>query len=512
VKNTQEHIGQGYSTFRQEITSIGKHSLVYFLGQALSRAVGFFMIPIYTRFIAPSDYGVLELVFIVGGSLAMLISMSVSDSLSRFYYAEKKQPQRDLVVSTTILGFAASGLPVVFLCVHFADQFSLLVLESKEYQYLFYIAFLTAWFTMLVDIGMSYLRMRYYSKTFLCASISQLILALSLNIYCVVYRQMGILGILYSNLISSATLGLILSTGILVVVKPHFSFSKLKRIIKFGLPLAPSRICLSLGFMSNRFFLQRFATLFELGIFSLGFKFGILISRFINTPINMFWSPRRLELLLTAKDHSHKTVARICTYNTFLSLFVALALSATIKEVLNIIADPRYHESYKIVPIIAITIVIGGLENHFNAGILIAKRTSYLTYSSIISIAVVLAWSFFFIPIYGIWGAASASLAGSSIRTILIYLGSQQFYRLPFELVRICKLFIVAFVLYALCSFVHLGLFLTLTIKLIIVGTFPLLLLLTNFFDDGEIDQLKRMWSFLTNTIKNRSAKSYFKV
>ena len=40
---------------RKEVVSVGKHSMIYVIGQGLSRAVGFFMIPVYTKFIAPSN-------------------------------------------------------------------------------------------------------------------------------------------------------------------------------------------------------------------------------------------------------------------------------------------------------------------------------------------------------------------------------------------------------------------------------------------------------------------------
>src|SRR4030042_1837090 len=86
------------SPFLKEALMAAKHSAIYVSGQALSRLVGFIMIPVYTRFITPGDYGTLELVYVVSGVLAMLISMGVSDSMSRFYYAEKEQRRRDLVV------------------------------------------------------------------------------------------------------------------------------------------------------------------------------------------------------------------------------------------------------------------------------------------------------------------------------------------------------------------------------------------------------------------------------
>ena len=61
------------ATYGAEIVATGKYSLVYVVGQAISRAVGFFMIPLYTRYIAPSHYGAMELIEILYGAFQMIM-------------------------------------------------------------------------------------------------------------------------------------------------------------------------------------------------------------------------------------------------------------------------------------------------------------------------------------------------------------------------------------------------------------------------------------------------------
>src|SRR5205807_3582484 len=95
----------GSSALRKEVVSVGKHSLVYVVGQAISRAVGFLMIPLYTSYIAPSNYGAMELIEIITAVCLVLISMSVAEGMARFYYAEKGQEGRNRVISTIIVGF-----------------------------------------------------------------------------------------------------------------------------------------------------------------------------------------------------------------------------------------------------------------------------------------------------------------------------------------------------------------------------------------------------------------------
>src|SRR4051794_4182593 len=103
------------SSLRNEVLSVGKHSLVYVVGQAISRAVGFFMIPVYTHFLAPSNYGAMEMIEILTGAFLMVLSLGITDGMSRFYYAEKDITARDQIISTIIIGFGVLGLPLLLL-------------------------------------------------------------------------------------------------------------------------------------------------------------------------------------------------------------------------------------------------------------------------------------------------------------------------------------------------------------------------------------------------------------
>ena len=96
-KILEKHTGSSF--LKKEVKSVGKHSLIYVTGSALSRAVGFFMIPVYTRYISPSNYGGMEMIGILAGAIAIFISMGVADSMSRYYYAEKDETRRNVFIS-----------------------------------------------------------------------------------------------------------------------------------------------------------------------------------------------------------------------------------------------------------------------------------------------------------------------------------------------------------------------------------------------------------------------------
>src|SRR5262249_7087681 len=80
-----------------------RHILVYGLPPILARAVGFLMLPLYTRVLSPTDYGTLELVLLAVTFLNMFLGLEFVEGLIRFYHSYPAEPDKAKVVSTAIL-------------------------------------------------------------------------------------------------------------------------------------------------------------------------------------------------------------------------------------------------------------------------------------------------------------------------------------------------------------------------------------------------------------------------
>ena len=487
------------TAIRKEVTSVAKHSVIYVVGQALSRAVGFFMIPVYTRYISPTNYGAMELIQIFTATAAFVVSMGMAESMSRFYYAEKDEAKRNTIISTLVIGLGAIGLPVVLLFMISAGSLAKLVMEGDECQLYLQIGLLSTWFALLAQIGFTYLRIRYMAKLFVTLTTIQLVIALSLNIYFIVFLNWDIFGIFLSTLISQAFVGVVLAGTILAKVGLHVSPQLLWRLIRFGLPLVPAQIGNMLGFVSNRLFLRWLGpadpaiALAQVGIFSLGHKFAVVINRFINAPFNSFWGPRRLQLVAEDAPGTRETIARICTYSVFCVTFASLLLCAGIESVIQIMADPRYHGAHRVVPFIALTYVGLGLEPHLTTGILHRGRTTTLTLIAMVSLAVAILWNLLMIPRFGLFGAATSNLAAMIVKEVLIYKVVQRIYPIPFETGRLVVLPAVAAVLYVLCLFIHFpSPYATLMARLTLASTFPFALFVVGFYHGEETRFLAR--------------------
>jgi len=488
----------GQSAVHREVISIGRTSTWYMIASGLHRSIGFFMIPIYTRFISPTNYGAMDLITILAGSIAVFISLGVSESMARLYYAEPEENQRNRVISTVIIGFGLIGLPIVIVFLLLANYIAMIVSSSEEYVFYMRIAIASVWFAMFIEISYTYLRMLYKAKLFFVITTAQVVIALLLNIYFVVILKLDILGIFYSTFITQSVSSILLVAYMLKNVGFCFSRKYLRRLINFGLPLVPSQIGIILTNASNRFFLRWFGNpdpliaLANVGILSLAQKFGVVLHSFITTPFISFWAPRRTQLLLSKESDAKHTIARICTYAALITNYAALVLSAGIESIIKIMADQEYWSASEIVPLFALAYVIFALEPHFMAGLIYKEKTGPVTFIGIVALLIILIWNYFLIPEFGIYAAATSNLIANIFRSISIYVISQNVYKVPFEMVRLLKILVVALAMFYTSKLIKLeSNYLNLTMRTGFVMLYPFCLYFVGFYEKGELNVTK---------------------
>ena len=448
-------------SLKSEVKSVGRHSLIYMLGPALSKIVGFVLIPVYTRFIAPDEFGVMSIVDVAMTLTMMLLSMGIGDSMARFYYAETCSLERRRLVSTVLLGPSLISLPLILLIVWLAGAACPWLGVGPQYEPYLRIAMLAAWCSMLTEVGLAYLRMQYFAKTFVAVVTAQIVVTVSLNLIFVVVWQQGIWGILYSTLIVQAILAVALTVGILWVNHARPAMHHLRHLLAFGLPLVPSVVTLQLSNYLNPLMIRwcvvgdPISVLAQVGLFSAGQKIGVVVNRFVTVPFNAFWRPRRMELAMQDGPEVRKILARICTYSTLVSAQVALLISVSVQDGLRLCVDERYWSAYQVVPLIAMAYVVLGLEHHFSTGMYRSRRTIWATWIGLISLLTMVVANLVLLPRTGMVGAAFSSLLAISLRVGMIYAVSQKAYSIPFEIKRLVILGISAVALYSMSQWVH---------------------------------------------------------
>ncbi|KAA3632292.1 MAG: hypothetical protein DWP97_11240, partial [Calditrichaeota bacterium] len=472
----------------------------------LNRVVSFVLLPLYLSYLTPENYAVMDLLYFTLAFLSIVLEVGATTVIGRFYYDSEDKNIQNEIVATAFYGFGLISTVVILITSFFSNQLSELIFKTAEHGNLFELAFYGLALDLFINIAFSYYRVQHKSLSLLIISVLRLVGQLSLNILFIVYYDMGIKGILLSTLIINGAMMLYIFPTMIRDVGFRFSYSKFKDMVLFGLPLVPSNFMAYIVNVSDRFFLNSFAGLTQTGLYTLAYRFGVLIHELISSPFAQIWTPRRMEMF--NKEGTDDVFKKIFTYFTFFMLFVGLGISVSIKHLLQIMADESYLSAYKIVPLLVLAQIIVSFHLHFNVSILFKKKTKYIMYINIISASINLILNYVLISRYGMWGAAWSTLISFLIKIILTYFAGNSLQKIQLEWGRLSILFILSTALYYPIMFVEFGEpYLDFFVKIALAFSFPLILILFRFFTVDEIAKGKELIGLTYRKFLNKFTK-----
>ncbi|PIY20167.1 hypothetical protein CO110_10295 [Candidatus Desantisbacteria bacterium CG_4_9_14_3_um_filter_40_11] len=477
----------------EELKKFFGHSIVYGIGSIIGRLMGFLMIPIYTRYLNPKEYGLIEILDLNVCIISTVLIAGFAAALSKYYFYYKNEDDKKEVVSSALIFNVLTGLIGSLLLFIFSRQFSMIFFKTDIYTYYFQLSFITLIFEACLSTPLAYLRVKEVSILYVIISTLRMFLGLVLNIYFIVFLHLGILGVLYSGVVVGVVSSAYLIYYTIREVGIPFSYSKLKEMFLFGVPLIPADLGMYLLNYLDRFFLNKFCSLRIVGIYALGAKFGMMVNTLIGQPFTMIWVAFRFKI--SGRDDAKEIYARILTYFEFVLIFLTLWMILLIKDILIIVAGKEFFEAYKIVPLIAVSCLFFGANYVLRIGLYLEKKTKWvpITVWGPIIVTVILSW--IIIPKYGMTGAGILKILSYSSMAATAWFVSQMFYPISYEFKRILKMVLAAILIYLVSLFFpEMSIWFSLIVKSLLSITFPILLYFFNFYDEKEKEKVKELW------------------
>jgi O-antigen/teichoic acid export membrane protein len=479
-----------------ELKKLLKHSSVYGLGNILSKIVGFLLIPFYTHYLQPTQYGTLEVLDLSLSLITLLMTTWVAAPVTRFYYHYEEEREKKRVISTSLVTAACGGLVLTLVGLHFARQISVLVLQSPDFPLYVKVITLSFFFSCVSEVAWQYQIARQRSTLLVFLKLALLVLSLSLNVYFIAFAHLGVLGVLYSGLITN-----LLATGIIGVLTLRevgfgFDLEIFKACAAFGTPMILSNLGAFVLNFSDRFFLQRFSTLSVVGVYALGYRFGFMLSFLLIQPFGMIWSAQMYEI--DKRKDGRQLFSRFGDLFCLALVIGALGLSVLTKEVIALVAAPSFQGASRIVPLVALAYVFQGMFFYFRTGILIEKRTVYMAVMGLLGAGANILLNFLLIPRYAGMGAAWATVLSFLLMAVMAYIFSQKVYPIPFRLRKLILPLAVGVGVYLLSTRVHASsLWVSAGLKALFVPGFLAAVYLLGFFEKHETERMRSVFSTL---------------
>ncbi len=486
---------------------LAKHILIYGSGVWAGKAIGFIMIPVYTHALTTADYGVLELASRTTDIAAMVLGLGLTAALIRFHAEARTAEQRDDVIRTAIVSAGIMGMAASVILALLAAPVSSVIFGSVRYGSILRLALIGMGLELATMTPLVLLRIHERSVLFAAINLGRLGVALGLNIYLVVVRHMGVVGVFTSNLVGVSLVMIVLVIATRQYWRPGIDLPTLKRMLAYSVPLVPSSLAMFVLNFGDRYFLRAHWGLSVLGVYALGYKLCLVMPALVMEPLGLAWSAIVFEV--ANREDSGRVYARYFNGYMFCVAFFSVALAALSKDVIKAMADPGYGDAWKVVPVVILAFTVWASVNVFEIGALIEKKTWLRTLSGLAAAAAALLAYAALIPRWGAMGAAWATMIGFTAMAVSACILSARVHPIPYDLRRAALLLAIGALVYGGSTLVPgFGVIPALG-RVLVVAVMPVALWAVRYFEPENVAAVLGKWR---GERKERSADERMRV
>ncbi|MBC2103754.1 lipopolysaccharide biosynthesis protein [Listeria booriae] len=395
---------------------LGWNTFIIGLGSMGSKFMIFLLVPFYTFYLSPSEYGQADIIMMTVSILVPIVTLSIADGVFRYTMerASKKQ-----VFSSACAILLIAGLILILLTPLLKN-----IPMIQHYYWLFLVLLLVQLWNILFQQ-----QVRANGKLILY-SVSGLLMSLILlgaNILFLKYMDMGVTGFLYANLLAFTFNTLCLFFG--AKLYRLFSFRSinrplLKKMLIYSLPLIPNAILWWVMQVSDRYILTFAIGIAANGLYTVAAKIPSLLSM-INTIFFQAWSISAIGEKLKQNDSFFAGV-----FTLFSSLFFIATegIMLIVQPFAGTLFSAAYQDVWKYVPFLLIAVLLSSFSSFLEVSYMVEKKTKQLLFTSLKGSIVNVGLAVLLIPIIGILGASIATLLGFLV-TWLLRMKQVKFFR-----------------------------------------------------------------------------------
>lgn len=463
--------------------------IIYGLGDSINKLAAILLVPVFTRYLSPAEYGVAGILIVANSLLIGFCDLGMSSGLLR-YFKEEDEDKRHKLINTAQIVLVGLTLAVAFICLPFTAQISQLFFKSPDYSYLVALNLFTIPLTVSVSAVTLSWRMAEKAKLYATVNTSRVITGFIINIVLIVFLHRGVKGLFEGPLLNAA----IYSIGILFfnlqISKLRFSKEHFQKMFVFGFPFVFSGIFLWIVNWADRFILSRLTNLTEVGLYGLGYSLGMAVM----LPVGAFNSAWTAFYMSIAKEENAKKIySLILTYYFLIIIFFVLVISIFSRDYFYFFTPEIYHGAYIVVPIIALAYTFNGSFSITAIASFLAKKTYLDPIIELVAAVINIGLMFILIPTMGRMGAAWATLAAYVALPIMIVVLTYRFYKIKYEYFRILQILIIGFGVYYLTQLIYQPTLANVLMRTGIILLYPIILYITGFFKAEEIKVLLDM-------------------
>ena len=403
----------------------------YGLGGLLPQLLNFLLLPLYTRFLTPEDYGIADLVSAAGAVLVIFLRFGVTGAVTRFYFDHKEGEALDRYTSTVTVFLALWGLGVGVALSLFGRPLFTVALPGVPFPYVL-LGLWTAVLGIFPELQQRLLQAREHSRTHMFLTLGQFATGLVLTVVFVVALEMGVWGILLAQFLATAGV-FVVAVGYLVRFWTlDLSRAMLADSLRYGLPMLPHHLFTWLMSYVNRLILNGLATTAAVGVYGIATRFASPLT-LIFSAMNAAWVPVYFSHRKTTEGSGTAEISRTVTHLFLLMTWATLGVAVLAPDLIVLLIPPEYHGANDIAAVLALGAFLRGLYFLVVSAIFYAKVTWLVPLATAIGAAVNIGGNYLLIPHLGAVGSAWATVATNLVLLAIVAVLSHRLYAVRYE-------------------------------------------------------------------------------
>jgi len=419
------------SIFRHKLF---KNTFIYTGSNVINKAIPFLLLPIMTRYLSPTDYGIVATFNVLLAVMVVFVGLSMHGAINVNFFKLNKDKLKKYVGNVFIILF--TNFILIFIIVFFLKTyfFNIVKFPVKWIPILVILALCQSIF----KINLGLWRVEQKSLPYGLFQISRTILNVALSLIFVVALVWGWQGRLLGVIITLIVYGII---SIFVIIKRKyitFSFNKkyIKDALFFGVPLIPHALGGWIITGIDRIFINSMVGVAATGLYSVGYSVGMIIGLLAHS-FNLAWSPFLYEKL---KENKYSTKVKIVKFTYLYGagiIILALVLSFIAPFFFKFFVSKYFYYAYKFVLWIALGYAFNGMYFMVVNYIIYVKKTYILAWVTFFSAGINIILNYFFIKANGAIGAAQATTITFFVQFIMVWILSAKVYKMPWNICRL---------------------------------------------------------------------------
>jgi O-antigen/teichoic acid export membrane protein len=453
----------------------------YTAASILSKVIAVALLPLYTRYLTPADYGAAEILFSGVVLVSIVVRFGLIEAILRFYYQDDEDPKA--VVAATFAGLFWLSTLGALLTLPFAGPISEALLDESAPE-LVRIAIGGLWVLTMWEFMLTLFRLDERARAFFVTTILNVVAAIVLTVILVVGLDEGARGLLLGSYATGAAFVLVLIALQLRRLSLRPDPLLLRRLFRFGLPTMPAEVSLYLLNFVDRLIIVRTLGLAEAGLYSLAVKFAQAVNVLVRG-FQLAWPP--LAYSIRDDEEARRIYATVVTLFVAGCAFVVTGMWLFSRWIVRALAAPEFFDSYEAIGLISTAVTLYALYLVLVVILGRTGRTEFNLPAAVGALVANVALNLALVPPLGIVGAGLALVASYLVVLGMMYAFTQRLFPVSYEWGRLLRIVLIVAAIVGLAELLvptsGAG---GLLIRAVLFAAYPLALFASGFFSDEE--------------------------